>query len=203
MSGLIPVRDAAGKPWNGAATRYFVSGSDSTALFIGDPVAISNTNAETAGNYRTVTKATLSANNQWCGVVVGVEPISPETVTTAPNLDRKHRPASTAMYVWVADDPGLEFIAKEDADTTPITAGALGNLGIAVAGSGGSTAYGTSSVVLDSSSFDSGTATGQLLLLGKVDRPGNDLYAVNSTAGWFRVKINEAMHQLATPPTSV
>lgn len=203
MSGLIPVRDAAGKPYNGACTRYFVSDQDSTALFIGDPVTISNTNAETAGNYRTVTKATLSANNLWCGVVVGVEPVSPETVNTAPSLQNKHRPASTSMYVLVADDPGLEFIVKEDADTTPIAASALGNLGIAAAGAGGNTAYGRSSVVLDSSSFASGTATGQLILLGKVNSADNDLYGVSSAAGWFKVKINEAMHLLSTPPTSV
>lgn len=200
MTGLIPFRDAHGKPYNGAANRYYVSASDATALFIGDPVAISGTNTETAGKYRTVTKATLTANNAWAGVVVGVEPVSPETVTTAPNLEYKHRPASTAMYVLVADDPGLEFVIGEDEAGAAIVTGDLGNLGLVVAGSGGSTAYGTSSVVLDSSSFDAGTATGQVVLLGMVDRAD---FGLGGDGQLFRVKINEAMHQLATPGTSV
>jgi hypothetical protein len=199
MTGLIPFRDAHGKPYNGAASRYFVSASDATAIYIGDPVTISGTNTETAGKYRTVARATLAAGNLWCGVMVGVEPISPETVTTAPDLSRKHRPASTAMYVWVADDPGLEFLAGEDEGGAALVTGDIGNLGIMITGSG-STSYGTSGLLLDSSSFTSGTATGQILLCGLVDRAD---FALGGDGQLFRVKINEAMHQLATPGTTV
>jgi hypothetical protein len=37
-TGLTPVRYASGAPYNGAANVYFVPASDSTALYIGDPV---------------------------------------------------------------------------------------------------------------------------------------------------------------------
>ena len=199
MTGLIPFRDAAGKPYNGAATRYFTSASDSTAIFIGDPVVISGTNPETAGKYRTVARATLAAGNAVCGVLDGVEPISPETVTTAPDLSRKHRVASVAQYVWVADDPGLEFLAGEDEGGAALVTGDIGNLGIMVTGTG-STAYGTSGLLLDSSSFTSGTATGQYILCGLVDRAD---FALGGDGQLFRVKINEIYHQLATPGTTV
>lgn len=201
MSGLIPVQKGTNTPYFGSVHKYYVSASDSTALFVGDPVALSNTNADPTGKYPTVLKATLAASNQLIGSVVAVLPVD-RALTGAP-LEVTYRPASTAAYVLVADDPDQEFIIIEDADTTPITASALGNLGIAVAGGGGSTIYGTSSVALDSSSFASGTATGQYLLLGMVDRDDLDLHATSGSASWFRVKINEAMHGLATPPTSV
>lgn len=201
MTGFIPYRDAAGKPYNGAATRYYVSASDATALYIGDPVAISGTNTETAGKYRTVTKATLTTNNKWVGVLVGVEPVSPETASTAPTLTNKHRPASTAMYVWVADDPGLEFLIGEDEGGAALATGDVGNAGLAAAGGGGSTAYGTSSVVLDSSTFAAGSATtDQVILIGLQDRPD---YALSGDGQLFRVKINPLMHQLATPSATV
>ncbi len=201
MTGFIPYRDSNGKPYSGSATRYYVSASDGTALFIGDPVAIEGTNTEAAGKYRSVVKATLSSNNKWAGVVVGVEPVSPELVNTnTPALQNKHRAASTAAYVLVADDPDLEFLIGEDEGGAALVTGDVGNLGIAVAGAGGSTAYGTSSVVLDSSSFTSGTANGQVLLIGMVDRADMGL---GGDGQLFRVKINGAMHQLRTPGTTI
>lgn len=203
MTGFIPVRDSAGKPLSSAATRYFVSASDATALYIGDPVAINGTNTETGANYRTITKATLTTNNKWCGVVVGFEPVSPELATTAPNLENKHRPASVNAYAWVIDDPDAEFWIGEDGVTAVLTTAEVGNLGLAAAGAGGNTSYGKSSVVLASNSFVAGSSTGQVLLIGKVDAPGNDLgTGTTSTAKW-RVKINPAMHQLVTPSTTV
>ena len=199
MTGLIPVRRGSNTPYSGGVSRYFVSASDSTALFIGDPVAIEGTNTETQGHYPTVTKATLTANNQWVGSVVAVLPVTDENKTSEP-LRVAYRAASTAAYVLVADDPDQEFIIGEDEGGAAIVTGDLGNLGLVVAGSGGSTIYGTSSAVLDSSSFDSGTATGQVILLGMVDRAD---FSLGGDGQLFRVKINEAMHQLATPATSV
>lgn len=200
MSGLIPVRRGSNTPYVASVNRYFVPATDGTALYIGDPVALAGS-ADTAGKYPTVTKGTLTANNAWCGVVVGVLPVSPELQTSAP-LTVPYRAASTAAYILVADDPDQEFIIGEDAVGAAIEANDLGNLGILVAGGGGSTVYGRSSAVLDSSSFDSGTATGQVILLGLVDRPDLVLGTGTTTGAYFRVKINEAMHELATPSTS-
>jgi len=199
MTGLIPVKRGGNSPYSGGVSKYFVSASDSTALYIGDPVAIEGTNTETNGHYPSVVKGTLTANNQWVGSVVAVLPITDENKTSEP-LRVAYRAASTAAYVLVADDPDQEFIVGEDEGAAAIVTGDLGNLGLLVAGSGGSTIYGTSSAVLDSSSFDSGTATGQLILLGMQDRTD---FALNGDGQMFRVRINEAMHQLATPGTSI
>lgn len=202
MSGLIPVRRGSNTPYSGGVSRYYVSASDSTAIFIGDPVVMDNTNAETPGKYPTVKRATLAANNQTIGPMIAVQPVTDETKNTAPTF-LTYRPASVAAYVLVADDPDQEFIVAEDADTTPIAATALGNLGILITGTG-STIYGTSGLTLDSSGFAAGVATGQYLLLGLVDRADLTLVTTSGATGnYFRVKINEAMHGLATPPTAV
>ena len=38
LFGLRPVRYFNGTPWNGQARHYYIPSTDSTALFIGDPV---------------------------------------------------------------------------------------------------------------------------------------------------------------------
>jgi len=198
MTGLIPVAKNSNSYYTAGVRRYFVPAADATALFIGDPVTLAGS-ADTSGKYQTVTRATLAAGNQLVGAVVAVQVVSDELKTTIANLDRTYRPASTAAYVWVADDPDQEFIIGEDEVGAALVAVDMGNLGILVAGGGGSTVYGRSSHVLDSSSFPAGTATGQFLLLGLVDRAD---FALGGDGQLFRVKINGAMHELVTPPTA-
>ena len=123
MTGLIPVRTGTGVI-TGRVRRYFVSSSDSTALFIGDPVAILGTNTETQGHYPTVTKATLTANSQWVGSVVGVLPVTDELKTSTP-LVVPYRAASTNAYVLVADDPDQEFEIGEDFREHPVDPGEM------------------------------------------------------------------------------
>lgn len=199
MTGLIPVKRGSNTPYSAGVNRYFVSSSDSTALYVGDPVAIAGTNTETEGHYPTVTKATLTADNAWVGVVVAVLPVTDELKTSEP-LKVPYRAASTDAYVLVADDPDQEYVIGEDTTGAAIVTGDIGNLGLVVAGSGGSTVYGTSSAVLDSSSFDSGTANGQVQLLGLVHRAD---FALGDAGALFRVRINPAQHQYATADTSV
>lgn len=199
MTGFIPVKRGTATPYTGGVNRYFVSGSESNAMFVGDPVELDATNTETAGKYPSVTIATAAADNPVVGVIVAFEPVSEELKTSNP-LETVHRPASTAAYVLVADDPYQEFIVGEDEGGAAIVTGDIGNLGIAVTGSGGSTVYGNSSWVLDSSSFNSGTANGQYLLLGMVDRADFEL---GGDGQMFRVRINPAQHQLATHATAI
>ena len=199
MTGLIPVKSSTNRPYSGGVNRYFVSASDSTALYIGDPVAVLGTNTETAGKYPTVTKATLTADAAWVGAVVGFEPVSPELSTQDP-VEVTYRAASVAAYVLVADDPDQLYVIGEDETGAAIVTGDLGNLGLVVAGAGGSTIYGQSSAVLDSSSFDSGTANGQVQLIGLVDRAD---FGLGGDGQLFKVRINPAQHQLATTDTSV
>lgn len=200
MTGFIPVKRNSNTVYTAGVSRYYVPSTDATALYLGDPVALAGS-ADALGKYPTVTLATLTANSQWLGVVVAVLPVSDELKTTTPNLDRIYRPASTAAYILVADDPDQEFIIGEDAAGAAIAAADVGNLGIAVTASA-NTSYGRSGIVLDSSSFVSGTATGQLKLLGLVDRADLILGTGTTAGALFRVKINEAMHELATPATT-
>jgi hypothetical protein len=192
MTGLIPFRDPHGN-YRGSGNWYFVPATDSTAIFIGDPVALAGS-GDTEGHYATVAAATLAAGNAFLGPVVGVSVgESPPDVTTTPDLENKHRVASVATYVFVADDPDLEFLVGEDAGAAAIVAADIGNLGILIAGTG-ETAYGQSGDTLDSSSFDATTTDGQIQLLGVHNTPGNDL---GSSGVLFRVKINGDQHQLA------
>lgn len=104
--GLKPVRYASGAPYNGACNRYYVPASDSTALFMGDPVVI-NGSGDAYGVPGAII-ATAGSAGRITGVVVGFEPTRAfETLG--------YRPASTAMYIYVADDPNLLFEIQEDA----------------------------------------------------------------------------------------
>jgi hypothetical protein len=199
MTGFIPVKRGSNTPYTAGVNRYFIPASDGTAVYIGDPVAFAGS-ADTQGNYPSVTKATYTANNQWLGVVVGVLAVTDETKTSTP-LTVPYRAASTAAYVLVADDPDQEFIIGEDGAGAVLVVGDVGNLGIAVAGTANTT-YGRSGALLDSSSFPSGTATGQLKLLGKVNRPDSELGSGTTSTAMWRVKINGAMHELVTPGTT-
>lgn len=190
MTGLIPYKHGHSAPYTGSVNMYYVPSSDSTALFIGDPVALAGS-GNSEGQYPDVTKATLTANSPWVGVVVGVLPVSGKNRQGTP-LEVPYRAASTAAYVLVADDPDQEFVIGEDEAGAAIEAADIGNLGLVVAGSGGSTIYGISSAVLDSSSFDTtGTANGQVKLIGLVDRVDFEL---GGDGQLFRVKINSAQH---------
>jgi len=199
MTGLIPVKSSSNRPYSGGVNRYFVSASDSVALYLGDPVAMLGTNTETAGKYPTVAKATLTANAAWVGAVVGFEPVSPELSTQDPN-EVVYRPASTAGYVLVADDPDQLFVIGEDETGAAIVTADIGNLGLVVAGAGGSTVYGRSSAVLDSSTVATGTTNGQVQVLGLVDRAD---FGLGGDGQLFKVRINPQQHQVATPPDTV
>src|SRR3990167_8022560 len=84
--------------------RYFIPSTDSTAVFVGDLVKL----AGSADSYGVATVAQCAAGNPTLGVVVGVDQVKGVTTTNL-NLYRTHRPASTAMYVWVCDDPAAVY----------------------------------------------------------------------------------------------
>lgn len=163
--GLRPVRYASGAPYNGAVKRYHVPASDSTALFVGDPVIVAG--SADANGVATVTRATAAGGNLITGVVVGVEPSS--TVTTA------YRPASVASYVYVADDPNLLYEIQEDAVGGALAAADVGLNADLVSGSG-STVTGKSGFQLDTSTKAT-TATLQLRIIGFVQRADNEIGA--------------------------
>lgn len=164
-AGLIPVRYASGAPYTGACNRYFVPASDATALFVGDPVIIAG--GADADGVPTVTRATAAGAGRITGVVVGV--INSSTITG------RSRPASTAGYVLVADDPNLLFEIQEDSVGGALAAADIGLNADLVAGTG-STVTGLSGFMLDTSTKNT-TATLQLRIEGLVQRADNEVGA--------------------------
>lgn len=163
--GLRPVRERDGSPYSGAANTYYVPASDGTALFIGDPVILAGS-ADTAGTAPTVTRASAGATNRITGVVVGFQP-SPDFVPYG------YRPALTAMYVLVADDPYIEYAIQADADG--IAAAQVGLNANLTAGSG-STATKRSGFILDGTT-PADDVTYQLRILGLEPQINNEVGA--------------------------
>ena len=167
--GLKPLRERGGQPYSGACNTYYVPSTDATALFIGDPVILagSSGNAQAGPeSYPTVTRATAGATNRISGVVVGFQP-------TPALTPYGYRPASTAMNVLIADDPGLEFVIQVDSSGIADTQiGLNANL---TAGSG-STATKKSGFILDGTTPDP-DATYQLRILGLEPQINNEFGA--------------------------
>jgi hypothetical protein len=181
VAGFKPVKYLNGSPWTGKARMYYIPSSDGTATFIGDAV-ISAGSADTLGKYATVKQA--AAGEAIRGIVIGFSD-QPHVAFDADNLYRAYRPADTAMYCLVVDDPSVIFEIQEDSDGNSLAATEVGLNTNIVVGSG-DTSSGKSAMELDSS--DTGTnAQGQCKLLGIVDREDN---ALGTNAKW-EVIINE------------
>lgn len=167
-AGFRPVKYLSGAPWSGKANVYYVPSTDATALFIGDAVASAGA-ATTDGRYGTVTQA--AAGDVIRGVVIGFGS-EPNLMMDADTPNRKYRPASTAMYVLVVDDPFVIFEIQEDSVGNSITAAMVG-LSTDITVGTGSTVTGKSAMELDSS--DTATAAGQCKLLNIARRDDNVL----------------------------
>jgi hypothetical protein len=166
--GFKPVKHLTGAPWNGKVNTYYVPSTDGTAIFKGDAVKGAGS-ADASGKYPTVAQATAAANIR--GVVVGFGD-SPYSILHPDTPNRDYRPASTAMYVFVVDDPFVIFEIQEDSVGNSITADMVG-LSTDIAVGSGSTVTGKSAITLDSS--DTATAAGQCKILRAVDREDNAL----------------------------
>ena len=176
--GLRPVRHRNGAPYNGAANLYFIPATDGTAVFLGDAVKLAGS-ADAEG---VPTVAQAAAGDTICGVVVGFE-------ANRDNLALTYRVASTARYVWVADDPDLVFEIQEDSDGGALAAADVGNNADIIVGSG-STVTGLSGMELDSNT--KGTATATLRIMRLVPRADNEI----GTNAMWEVMINE--HRFTT-----
>lgn len=162
--GLRPVRYKSGAPYNGACNTYHVPASDSTALFVGDPVIIAG--GGDANGVSTVTRA--AAGDRITGVVVGFSANPADTTDGA--LETGYRAASTAAYVLVADDPMLLFEAEEDAVGGAMGAADIG-LNVDLVAASGSTVTKRSGYLLDSST--KATTSAQLRVVGFSQRVNN------------------------------
>jgi len=166
--GFKPVKHLNGCCWNGQANVYYIPSTDNTATFKGDAVKSAGS-ADATGKYPTV-QATAGAAVR--GVIIGFGD-NPYVMIQADSPLRAYRPAATAMYCLVVDDPQVIFEVQEDSAGNTITADMVGLSTNFVVGSG-STATGKSAMELDSS--DTGTDTsGNCRILRLANRDDNEL----------------------------
>lgn len=181
VNGFRPVKHINGAPYNGQATRYFVRAADTTAIGVGDLVKIDG--GSDGSGIRSVTQA--AAGDAVCGAVVGVE-VDPTNLNTP-----QYRAASTARYVFVADDPMFLFSCQEDAVGGALSSDQVGlNANFIVAAA--STITGSSGMQLDSSTANT-TATLPLKIVEFSTRIDNEVGNANAKV---IVKLNN--HQLAS-----
>lgn len=168
--GGIPVRYRSGAPYNGARNLYYVPSTYATALYIGDPVIIV-TDASDANGVPTVQRATAAGGAYMIGFITGMAFGGSPPIAVTRDMPLYHA-ASTAGYVFVADDPELLFEIQEDSVGGVMTVGAVGRNADLIAGTGNvNTGY--SGWMLDSSTLQT-TNTLQLRIEQPVRRPDND-----------------------------
>jgi len=167
--GFKPVKHLNGSPWNGKISVYYIPATDNVATFVGDAVKGAGS-ADATGKYPTVTQATAGAAVR--GVVIGFGD-NPYVMNHPDTPNRTYRPASTAMYAFVVDDPQVIFEVQEDSDANSITAAMVGLSTNFVVGTG-STVTGKSAMELDSSDTATDT-TGNCRILRLANREDNDL----------------------------
>lgn len=189
VNGFRPVKHLDGSPWNGQLNRYFVSGSDATAIFQGDLVklaAVSDTQGQVVptnsgigaiGGTQGATKFIAGTDTASCGVMVGVA-INPLNLNTP-----QYRLASVATYILVADSPDTVFEAQVDSttgggNTGGVVAAANFNKNYAVSDAGGSTTTGQSGMQVQASSAAT-TATLTLRAVGARQQVDNDITSAN------------------------
>lgn len=179
------------KPRSGGilgARRYEVDSSYGTALFPGDAVTL-----VTAG---TVQALSAGGADLFLGVIAAASYISnsrrvygyiPATTVYSPTS----RGSKNASYVWVWDDPNLEFIASVSSNSATNTAAlAYASLGANcdITAGAGDTIYARSGHTLDG---NAGTGTLRFRIVDMLRDPAQDLASANWKAV---VRINEGFH---------
>lgn len=187
-TGLNPVRDIYGRPWNGAVNHYALPTSDSTAVFIGDPVKLVGTSQVI--NQQVLPDVALAATTDVIvGVVVGF--------LAADRDSALYRVASTQRIAIVCDNPDALFEIQDLSTGTPLTTAAIGlNVSFA-AGAGGNTATGISGIVLDNAT-EATTNTLALKIVGFPNRTDNDpADAEASKKLYVRINRHQYVNQVA------
>ena len=174
--GLMPSRYLSGAVYTGAANKYYVPASDSTAIYVGGMVKLAG--SADADGVASVT-GNVATGDAVVGVVVAVAPVTADSLT--------YRAASTERYVMVADDPNLLFEAQEDSVGGALAAANVGNTADLASFTSGSTASGLSSMEIDSSTATaSGDGTEDVFIWGLAQRPDNE---IGTNANWL-VRLN-------------
>jgi len=199
VNGFSPVKHKDGSPYNGQATLYAVSSSNSTAIFPGDLVQLA-TGGNSAGIKYVIPGAagTAGTGQAAVGVVTAIipakmDPVAGTITSGAIALDTpQYLPASTAGYVYVADAMDLVYEVQATSGGSAYSF-AIADIGknCNVYAGAGSTTTGTSGMSADLN--DKGTtATLPFHVLGTVQRVDN-----TPTGNYTKVLVMINNHQYA------
>lgn len=187
-TGLSPVRDLYGTPYNGSVNHYAVPASDATAIGIGDPVKLLGTSSTI--NSQSMADVGLAATTD---VIVGVV----VAFLAADRDSSLYRLASTQRIAIVCDNPNAMFEIQDISTGTPLQISDIGlNVSFA-AGAGINTFTGLSGIVLDNTT-EATTNTLALKIVGFPNRPDND--AANAEASkklYVRINRHQYANQVA------
>lgn len=143
--GFRPVT-ARGEAWCGKTRAVVFADTDGTAAFIGDMVKFTGESIVVDGKALSVVTVASPADTRLAGAVV--------RFSNDPDGYKPYRTASTQRVAYIPQDRDVLYSVQEDEDTTPLTLGAAeANIDF-VAGAGGSTVTGLSSMQLDSDSVN-------------------------------------------------
>lgn len=172
--GLRPARSQSAA--NVSVNEYAHPSSDSTALFIGDPVVTTGDSSSGVAGIPDGTPYVIASGTITTTAIRGAVTSVAPTLT---NLTLQYCPASTALRIWVADDPFQVFEVQSNG--TVASGDISGNMGL-TSGSG-STVTGISAYVGTESALGS---TNVLRILRLAPIVGNLLGA----SGILEVLIN-------------
>lgn len=165
--GLKPVSDIGGGSYSGRTNKYCFLAATGTAAYVGSVVKMTGT--ADANGIAEVT-ANVTTADTVIGVITSVLPVSSDSTT--------YRVASTLRYCTVADDPDQLFEAQVSDGTFAITH--VGNVADLASLTSGSTVYGNSTTEVSFGSLSaSGDGTEDVLILGVVQREGNEVGEFN------------------------
>lgn len=186
-SGFSPVRDVNSRPYNGGVNHYSVPASDSTAIFVGDPVKLVGTSQIINGQVlQDVAQA--ATTDVIVGVVVAVLPTDRDSSL--------YRVASTQRILIVHDDPNALFEIQDVSTGTPLTINDIG-LNVSFSLGSGNAFTGLSTAVIDNTT-EATTNTLALKIVGFPNRPDND--SANAEASkklYVRINRHQYANQIA------
>lgn len=189
--GLRPVGHVGGADWNGITERCYIHADYATALYVGDPVAITATTGyrDTTGKHMSIVKATAGDTYQTYGVIVSFEPNA--------STQAVYNPASTQRYANVCTDPSVVYDIRDNGSGTP-TKDMVGANAVFIFTHNGSTYTGLSGVELDmSSDVPAADSSNQMLILGVAPYEDNTL---GDFAIWRVILSNHTLKATADTP---
>lgn len=184
--GLIPARGVNNQYVSGGLRTYSHKASDSTALFIGDPVKLAGTSS-TINGISTPDVVRAATGDVLCGVVVGMVAATRDTPL--------YGAASTAYQLYVDDDPNTLFEIQDINSGTALTADDVG-LNINFVAGSGSTATGFSGFTIDNTT-EATTNTLDLKIVDIVNRADNDITGVAAAKYLVRMNRHQYVNQVA------